>query len=91
MVVTSRGGVGCCWVNSLVSLTDYSAFLFCAASVSRGGHLEQFHVHEISQATTHVNSEIIRFKGALFSRQDAILSISSRSTRWCAGLRKKFR
>jgi hypothetical protein len=25
MVVTSRGGVGCCWVNSLVSLIDYNS------------------------------------------------------------------
>jgi hypothetical protein len=74
MVVTSRGGVGCCWVNSLVSLTDYDSFLFGAASTSRGGHLDQPHVHEISQGSTCVNNQIIRFEGALFfeARRDFV-------------------
>jgi hypothetical protein len=52
MVVTSRGGVGCCWVKSLVGLADYDSFLFGAASVSylsaRRPRLNQLHMHEIS-------------------------------------------
>ena len=78
MVVTSRGGVGCCWVNSLVSLTDYDSFLFGAAPVSRGGHLSQFHVHEISQGATRVNNEIIRFQGALFFEPSRHFSLTGR-------------
>jgi hypothetical protein len=78
MVVTSRGGVGCCWVNSLVSLTDYDSFLFGAASVSRGGHLDQLHVHEISQGSTCVNNQIIRF------RRGAIFRGTTRFCRLCA-------
>ncbi|MCU1342340.1 MAG: hypothetical protein JWN92_1763 [Candidatus Acidoferrum typicum] len=26
MVLTSRGGVGCCWVKSLLRLADYDVF-----------------------------------------------------------------
>src|SRR6266699_4548392 len=62
MVVTSRGGVGCCWVQSLVRLTDYDFALFGAASVSylssRGIRLNQPHMQEISQGASHVNNEI---------------------------------
>ena len=52
MVVTSRGGVGCCWVKSLVRLADYDSSLFGAGSVSyrfgTGPRLNQRHKHEIS-------------------------------------------
>jgi hypothetical protein len=52
MVVTSRGGVGCCWVKSLVRPADYDSSLFGAASVSnlfgRSPRLNQLHMHEIS-------------------------------------------
>jgi hypothetical protein len=32
MVVTSRGGVGCCWVKSSISLTAYNSCPFGAAA-----------------------------------------------------------
>jgi hypothetical protein len=52
MVVTSRGGVGCCWVKSLVRLVDYESTLFGADSVlnlsGRRPRLNQLHKHEIS-------------------------------------------
>jgi hypothetical protein len=52
MVVTSRGGVGCCWVKSLVRLVDYDSSLFGAAAVSylsgRSPRLNQLYMHEIS-------------------------------------------
>ena len=50
MVVTSRGGVGCCWVNPLIRLTDY---VFCplgAASLS----------YILSEAIAYNNSISIR-------------------------------
>ncbi len=35
MVVTSRGGVGCCWVKPSIRLNDYDLYLFGAAAVFR--------------------------------------------------------
>jgi len=70
MVVTSRGGVGCCWVKSLVRLTEYHFPLFGAASVScissRGPAGINLICTKYHKARGHVNNEILRSKIAGF-------------------------
>ena len=64
MVLTSRGGVGCCWVKPLIRLADYDCFLFGKAFASynfmKSHRLEHLYSHQITHTISHVNNEISR-------------------------------